>query len=86
MMIKNYDEPIKMNHNTNWPYVPNYRHRILIIGGSGSSKSNVLINLIKSQRPDIGKFYLYVKKIRLNQSVNCLSIEEKMQGLKNKKM
>ena len=57
-MIKNYDEPIKMNHNTNWPYIPNYRHRILIIGGSGSSKSNVLINLIKSQRPDIGKFYL----------------------------
>ena len=36
-------------------------YRILITDGSGSSKTNVLLNLIKHQRPDIDKTYLYVK-------------------------
>ena len=39
-----------------WPSL-----RILIIGGSGSRKANVLLNLIKHQWPDIDKIYLYVK-------------------------
>ena len=34
--------------------------RILIIGGSGSGKRNVLLNLIENQ-PDIDKIYLYAK-------------------------
>ena len=50
-----------MNHNLNWPYIPDHPYRILIIGGSGSGKTNVLLNLIKNQRPDIDKIYLYVK-------------------------
>ena len=33
----------------------------MIIGGSGSGKTNVLLNLIKNQRPDTDKIYLYVK-------------------------
>ena len=33
---------------------------ILIIGGSGSGKTNVLLNLIENQ-PDIDKIYLYAK-------------------------
>ena len=28
---------------------------------SGSGKTNALLNLIKHQRPDIGKVYLYIK-------------------------
>ena len=36
---------------------------ILIIGGSGSGKTNVLLNLIKHQRPDIDKIYLYVEDL-----------------------
>ena len=36
-------------------------HRILIISDSGSGTINVLLNLIKNQRPDIDKIYLYVK-------------------------
>ena len=36
-------------------------YRILIIGGSGSEKTNMLFNLIKHQRPDIDKIYSYVK-------------------------
>ena len=53
MLIK-----IKPN-NKNWPYIPDHPYRILIIGGSGSGKTNLLLNLIKNQ-PDIDK-YLYLK-------------------------
>ena len=35
-------------------------HRILMIGGSGSGKTNLLLNLIENQ-PDIDKIYLYAK-------------------------
>ena len=47
-------------HNKNWPYIPDHPYRILIIGGSGSGKTNVLLNLIENQ-PDIDKIYLYAK-------------------------
>ena len=50
----------KTKHNKNWPYIPDHPHRILIIGGSGSGKTNVLLNLIENQ-PDIDKIYLYAK-------------------------
>ena len=33
-------------HNEKWPYIPDYAYRILIIGGSGSGKTNALLNLI----------------------------------------
>ena len=36
-------------HNEKWPYIPDHPYRILIIGGSGSGKTNTLINLIKEQ-------------------------------------
>ena len=45
----------------NQPYILDHPYRILIIDGSGSEKTNVLLNLIKNQRPDIDKSYLYVK-------------------------
>ena len=50
----------KTKHNTNWPYIPDHPYRILIIGGSGSGKTNLLLNLIENQ-PDIDKIYLYAK-------------------------
>ena len=34
-------------HNEKWPYIPDHPYRILIIGGSGSGKTNTLLNLIK---------------------------------------
>ena len=49
-------------HKENWPYIPDYPYRILIIGGSGSGKTNTLLNLINEQR-DIGKIYLYAKDL-----------------------
>ena len=58
-----FDEYINKNktsHNPNWPYIPDHPYRILIIGGSGSGKTNTLLNLINNQ-PDIDKIYLYAK-------------------------
>ena len=60
-MMKNYDQSVKINQNLDWPYIPDHPYRILIIGGSGSGKTNVLLKLIKNQRPHIDKIYLYVK-------------------------
>ena len=60
-MMKNYDESVQIKHNPNWPYIPDHSYRILIIGGLGSGKTNVLLSLIKHQQPDIDKIYLYVK-------------------------
>lgn len=63
MMMKKYDEWFEINQNLNWPYIPNYIHRTLIIGSSGSDKTNVLLNLIKHQWPDVNKMYLSVKDL-----------------------
>ena len=49
-------------HNKIWPYIPDHPYRILIIGGSGSGKTNALLNLIKEQ-DDIDKIYLYAKDL-----------------------
>ena len=49
-----------MEHNSKWPYIPDHPCRILIIGGSGSRKTNALLNLINNQ-PDIDKIYLSAK-------------------------
>ena len=43
--------------------IRHHAYRILIIGGSGSGKTNALLNLIKYQRPDNDKIYLYVKDL-----------------------
>ena len=55
-----YTNENKTEHNPKWPYIPGHACRILIIGGPGSGKTNVLLNLINSQ-PDIDKIYLYAK-------------------------
>ena len=59
----NFDDYVNENktkHNSKWPYIPDHPYRILIIGGSGSGKTNALLNLINNQ-PDIDKIYLYAK-------------------------
>ena len=40
--------------------MPDHPYRILIVGGSRSGKTNVLINLINEQH-DIDKIYLYLR-------------------------
>ena len=55
-----YTNENKIEHNSKWPYIPDHPYRILIIGGSGSGKTNALLHLINNQ-PDIDKIYLYAK-------------------------
>ena len=55
-----YTNENKAKHNPDWPYIPDYPYKILIIGGSGSEKTNILLNFINKQL-DIGKIYLYAK-------------------------
>ena len=49
-------------HNEKWPYIPDHPYRIIIIGGSGSGKTNALINLI-NEKNDIDKIYLYARDL-----------------------
>ena len=47
----NFDEYTHENtikHNPNWSYIPDHPYRILIIGDSGSGKTNALLNLIQN--------------------------------------
>ena len=49
-------------HNEKWPYIPDHPYRILIIGGSGSGKTNTLVHLINEQN-DIDQIYLYTRDL-----------------------
>ena len=53
------------DHNKMWQYILNHPYRMLINGGSGSGKTNALLNLIKEQDNDnlIDKTYLYAKDL-----------------------
>ena len=52
-------------HNEKWPYIPDHPYRILITGGSGSGKTNALLNLIKEEDNYglIDIIYLYAKDL-----------------------
>ena len=47
-------------HNEKQPFIPDHLHIILIISGSGTGKTNALLNLIKEQ-DDVDNIYLYAK-------------------------
>ena len=53
-------EDIK-EHNTNWPEILDLPHRILMVEGSESGKTNALLNLINHE-PNIDKIYLCTKE------------------------
>ena len=75
--MTNFDDYTNENrteHNKNWPHTLDKPYRILVIGGSGSGKTNVLLNLIEDQ-PDTNKIYLNVTD----------PYEEKYQYLINKR-
>ena len=58
-----YTNENKIEHNSKWPHIPDRPYRILIVGGSGSGKTNALLNLINNQ-PDIDKIYLFITRVR----------------------
>ena len=49
-----------IEHNSKWPHIPNHPYRILIVGVSGSGKTNALL-ILRNNQLDIDKIYLYVK-------------------------
>ena len=49
-------------HNKKWLSIPDHSYKILIIGGSGSGKTDALFNLINEQN-DINKSYLYARDL-----------------------
>ena len=50
--------------------IKHHPYRILIVGGSGSVKTNTLLNLIDNQ-PDIDKIYAEdVQKIHMKQNID----------------
>ena len=51
-----YANENKTEHNLKWPYIPDHPYKI-IIGGSGSGKTNALLNLVNNEL-DIDKIYL----------------------------
>ena len=61
-------------HNPNWPDIPDHPYKILIMGGSGCGKTNVLLNLINYQTDNV-KTYLNAKD----------QFEAKFQLLNNKR-
>ena len=63
------DNVVKIDRNI-WIklVIPDHPYIILIIGGSGSGKTNALLNLINNQ-PDIDKIYLYAK-IHMKKNIN----------------
>ena len=69
-----YTNENKTEHNPKWPYISDHPYRILLIGDSGSGKTDTLLNLINNQ-PDIDKIYLYAKDL----------YEDKYQFLINKR-
>ena len=75
-----YTNENKTQHNSKWPYIPDHPYKILIIGGSGSGKTNALLNLIENQ-PDTDKIYLYAKDPYEAKYQYLINIREKV-GLK----
>ena len=60
--LNNITNKNNKEHNEKWSYIPDHPCRILIIGGSGSGKTNTMLNLTK-EKDDIDKIYLYAKDL-----------------------
>ena len=80
----NLDSDINENnkkHNEKWPYIPDHPYIILIIGGSGSEKTNTLLNLINEQH-DIDEVYLYARDLNEPKYKNLIK-KRKDEGIKH---
>ena len=69
--MSNFDDVIRENrkwHNANWPEIPDYPNRILIVGDSRSGKKNALLKLI-NHKPDIGNIF-YTPKIHTKRNLS----------------
>ena len=64
----NFDNVTKEHkkRNQNWPQIPDHPYRIIIIGGSGSGKTNSF-NLISHNQLLIK--FIYMLKIHMKQNI-----------------
>ena len=84
MMIKSYDKSVEINHDLNLPYILDHPYRILIIVGSVSGMTNVVLNLIKHYKSHIDKIFLYIKDPFESNYQLLINRKEKV-GIKHKK-
>ena len=75
-----YASENKTEYNLKQPHIPDHPYRILI-RGSGSGKTNALLNLINNQL-DIDKIYLYAKDL-YEAKYQFLINKRERTGLKN---
>ena len=64
----NYTNENKTEHNSKWTYIPDHSYRILIVGSSGSGKTNALFNLINNQLELIK--CTYMQKTHIKENIN----------------
>ena len=65
----NFDDYTNENiieYNSKWPYIPDHPYKILIVGGSGSGKTNALLNLINLMLIK----YIYMQRIHMKKNIN----------------
>ena len=55
----------KKEHNEKWSYIPDHLYRVIIVGCSGSGKTNTFLDLIKEQdyHDVIYKIYLHARDL-----------------------
>ena len=58
----------KTERKSKWPYIPDHPYRILIVCGSGSEKTNALVNLITINKILIK--YIYMQKTHMKENIN----------------
>ena len=63
--MSNFDyitKPDIKEDNPNWSEISNHPYRIIIVGGSGSNKTNALLKVINHEL-DINNFFIYTKDL-----------------------
>ena len=68
-------------HNPNWLQIPDYSYRTLIIGGSGSVKTNLLLSLVSHQQKLIK--FIFMLKTHMKQNNQFLINKIENTGLKH---
>ena len=84
----------KTEHNPNLPYIPGHSYRVLIVGGSGSEKTNALLNLINNPKAfveysnDLEDVYKNIENYNPGKKRKMLMVFDNMIAdmIKNKKL
>ena len=60
--LENITNEYNKKGNEKWPFIPDHPQRVIIIGDSGSGKTNALISLTNEQNHTY-KIYLYTRDL-----------------------